>query len=47
MNKQKAYNSFWRQFGVLAFEENSVPDDEVNASEYSKDSYLWNILKHS
>lgn len=29
MNKQKAYNSFWRQFGVLAFEENSVPDDEA------------------
>jgi len=29
MNKQQAYNAFWRQFGVLAFEENSVPDDET------------------
>lgn len=29
MNKQQAYNSFWGQFGVLAFEENSVPDDET------------------
>lgn len=29
MNKQQAYNSFWRQFGILAFEENSVPSDEV------------------
>lgn len=29
MNKQQAYNAFWRQFGVLAFEENSVPDDEA------------------
>lgn len=29
MNKQQAYNSFWRRFGVLAFEENSVPDDET------------------
>ena len=32
MNKQQAYNAFWRSFGVLAFEENSVPDDEtINA----------------
>ena len=29
MNKQQAYNSFWSGFGVLAFEENSVPDDVV------------------
>lgn len=29
MNKQQAYNSFWSGFGVLAFEENSVPDDTV------------------
>jgi len=29
MNKQQAYNSFWSEFGVLAFEENSVPDDDV------------------
>lgn len=29
MNKQQAYNTFWKQFGVLAFEENSVPDDEA------------------
>lgn len=29
MNKQQAYNSFWNSFGVLAFEENSVPTDEV------------------
>lgn len=29
MNKQQAYNSFWSGFGVLAFEENSVPDDDV------------------
>lgn len=31
MNKQQAYNSFWSGFGVLAFEENSVPDDDVIA----------------
>lgn len=29
MNKQQAYNAFWGGFGVLAFEENSVPDDNV------------------
>lgn len=29
MNKQQAYNAFWSGFGVLAFEENSVPDDKV------------------
>jgi len=29
MNKQQAYNQFWSGFGVLAFEENSVPDDTV------------------
>lgn len=29
MNKQQAYNAFWRSFGVLAFEENAVPDDET------------------
>lgn len=29
MNKQQAYNSFWKSFGVLAFEENSIPDDSV------------------
>lgn len=29
MNKQQAYNSFWSGFGVLAFEENTVPDDTV------------------
>jgi hypothetical protein len=27
MNKQQAYNAFWSGFGVLAFEENAVPDD--------------------
>lgn len=27
MNKQQAYYSFWSSFGVLAFEETSVPDD--------------------
>lgn len=32
MNKQQAYSSFWRSFGVLAFEENSMPDDEVVAA---------------
>ena len=31
MNKQQAYNAFWGSFGVLAFEENSVPDDTVIA----------------
>lgn len=32
MNKQQAYNNFWNSFGVLAFEENSVPtEDEINA----------------
>ena len=29
MNKQQAYNAFWNGFGVLAFEENSIPDDTV------------------
>jgi hypothetical protein len=29
MNKEQAYNAFWSGFGVLAFEENSVPDDSV------------------
>lgn len=29
MNKQQAYNAFWSDFGVLAFEENAVPDDET------------------
>lgn len=29
MNKQQAYNAFWRSFGVLAFEENTVPDDKT------------------
>lgn len=29
MNKQQAYNLFWNSFGVLAFEENTVPDDET------------------
>lgn len=29
MNKQQAYNAFWNSFGVLAFEENSVPDDKT------------------
>lgn len=29
MNKQQAYNTFWSDFGVLAFEENSVPDDKT------------------
>ena len=29
MNKQQAYNAFWGGFGVLAFEENSMPDDTV------------------
>lgn len=29
MNKEQAYNSFWSGFGVLAFEENSMPDDKT------------------
>ena len=29
MNKQQAYNAFWKRFGVLAFEENAVPDDDT------------------
>ena len=29
MNKQQAYKAFWGSFGVLAFEENSVPEDDV------------------
>ena len=29
MNKEQAYNAFWSRFGVLAFEENSMPDDKV------------------
>ena len=31
MNKQQAYKAFWSSFGVLAFEENSVPDDKTIA----------------
>ena len=32
MNKQQAFYNFWNGFGVLAFEENSVPtEDEINA----------------
>lgn len=31
MNKQQALFEFWNSFGVLAFEENSVPtEDEIN-----------------
>lgn len=29
MNKQQAYKAFWSEFGVLAFEENSVPTQDV------------------
>ena len=29
MNKEQAYNAFWSGFGVLAFEENSMPDDKA------------------
>lgn len=29
MNKQQAYSAFWSGFGVLAFEENSMPSDDV------------------
>ena len=29
MDKEQAYNAFWSGFGVLAFEENSVPDDKT------------------
>lgn len=29
MNKQQAFNNFWNSFGVLAFEENSMPEDDV------------------
>lgn len=29
MNKQQAYNEFWSGFGLLAWEENSMPDDKV------------------
>lgn len=29
MNKEQAYSEFWSGFGVLAFEENSMPDDET------------------
>lgn len=29
MNKQQAFNNFWGSFGVLAFEENAVPDDDT------------------
>ena len=32
MDKQQAYYNFWNGFGVLAFEENSVPtEDEITA----------------
>jgi len=29
MNKEQAYSEFWSGFGVLAWEENSMPDDET------------------
>lgn len=29
MNKQQAYSEFWSGFRVLAFEENSMPDDKT------------------
>ena len=29
MNKEQAYSAFWSGFGVLAFEENSIPDDKT------------------
>ena len=29
MNKQQAYSAFWSGFGILAFEENSMPSDDV------------------
>lgn len=29
MNKEQAYSDFWSGFGVLAWEENSMPDDET------------------
>lgn len=29
MDKQQAYDKLWNSFGILAFEENSVPDDET------------------
>lgn len=29
MNKQQAYYDFWSRFGVLAFEENAVPNEET------------------
>ena len=29
MDKQQAYSAFWSGFGVLAFEENAVPTDDV------------------
>lgn len=31
MNKQQAYNAFFSRFGVFAFEENTVPTDDVFA----------------
>ena len=33
MNKEQAYSEFWSGFGVLAFEENSMPDDETIQSQ--------------
>lgn len=29
MNKQQAFNDLWSGFGVFAFEENTVPDDDT------------------
>lgn len=29
MNKQQAYNAFWNSFNVLAFEENTMPTQDV------------------
>ena len=45
MNKQQAYSAFWSGFGVLAFEENSVPTQDVleslaKASNLPSDMYI-------
>lgn len=29
MDKQQAYDKLWNSFGILAFEEHSVPDDDT------------------
>ena len=49
MDKEQAYNAFWSGFGVLAWEENSMPDDKdiqsLIEAGYASAKYPYNILR--